>query len=157
MTTPARTLEGVTASFAKAGLAEGTNANTIKINAPNGAGVDFAINGIGYHKADTDNIALTAAAIQPALYTCLYGIDIASDGTVSSVKGTQVLSADLAAGTAVLKIAPPVDGLCRLGLLKIATANAATFTAGSTDLGASDVVDTFYDFVGGGPVRPMTS
>lgn len=156
MTTPSRDLEGVTACFGKAGLAEGTSANTIKTNAPNGAGTDYAINGYGYHKADTDNIAMTALTVQPDLYTCLYGVDIDASGTVSMVKGTQVLTAALTGGDAVLKQPAKVDGKCRLGMIKIAT-SGGTFTCGSTDLSAAGVTATYYDFVGGGPVQPRTS
>lgn len=146
----------LTACLAKAGLAEGTNAATIKTAAPNGAGTDFAINGYAYHKADTDNIAMTALAVQPALYTCLYGVWINAAGTVLLNKGTQVLTADLTGGVEVLKMPAPVADYCLLGLMKIVTANAATFTSGTTDLSASDVTATFYD-AAGYPARPRTS
>lgn len=148
---------GATECFAKAGLAEGTNANTIQIAAPNGAGIDFAIKGVAYHKADTDNIALTAAAAQAALTTCLYLIQINAAGTVSSKKGEAVLNADLDAGRVVAHWPEPDVDKCPIGGLKIRCNNAATFTAGSTDLGATDVVDTFYDFAGGIPDRPQTT
>lgn len=156
MTTPSRQLEGVTACFSSAGLAEGTNAATIKIVAPNGAGIDFAINGILYHKADTDNIAMTALTAQAVLTTCLYGIDINSSGDVSLVKGEEVLNADLTSGEAVLQPPAPVADKCRIGLLKVKCENAATFTSGTTDLSATDITDTFYN-VCGGLVRPLTS
>jgi hypothetical protein len=153
---PSERLKGITACFSKAGLAEGTSANTIKTAAPNGAGIDFAINGLAYHKADTDNIAMTALAAQAALTTCLYAVWINSSGTVSLTKGTEVTTASLTSGTNVLK--PPADEAdkCLLGYMKIALANAATFTSGSTDLSATDVTATFYDAIGG-IVRPMTS
>jgi hypothetical protein len=147
---------GVTAAFAKAGLAEGTNAATIKIEAPNGAGVDFAIDGVGYHKADTDNVALTAAAAQADLTTCLYLIQIDSAGTVSSKKGVEELNADLDSGKRVLHWPEPDDDQCPLGAVKVKL-TGTTFTAGTTDLGAANVEDTYYDFVGGAPQAPLTS
>jgi hypothetical protein len=143
--------------FSRAGLAEGTNANTIQILAPNGAGIDYAIDGIAYHKADTDSIALTAAVAQQALSTCLYLIQIDSAGAVSSVKGDDVLNADLDAGRTALHWPPPAASKCPIGALKVRCNNAATFTAGSTDLGAADVVDTFYNFAGGMPAAPLTA
>lgn len=148
---------GVTACFERAGLAEGTNAATIKINAPNGAGIDFAIGGIGYHKADTDNISVTAHAAQAVLTKCLYLVQIDTDGTVSTKKGDEELTADMTAGKRVLHWPEPDAGKCPIGGYKVALANAATFTNGTTDHSASDVTVTYYNFLGGMPTAPITS
>lgn len=148
---------GATACFAKAGLAEGTNANTIKINAPNGAGIDFAINGIAYHKADTDNIAVTAHSVQAVSTKCLYLVQIDSSGTVSTKKGTEVLTADLTAGTTVLQWPTPDANKCPIGAYKIETDGSTTFTNNTTDLGAAGITDTYYDFAGGMPNAPLTA
>lgn len=147
---------GVTGCFAKAGLAEGTNANTIKINAPNGAGIDFAIDGVAYHKADTDNIAVTAHAQQAALTKCLYLVQIDSAGTVSTKKGNEELAADLGVNKSLQWPTPDADK-CPIGGYKVALANAATYTNGSTDHSASDVTVTYYDFIGGMPNAPQVS
>lgn len=145
----------VTGSFGKAGLAEGTNAATIKTNAPNGAGIDFAIKGIGYHKADTDNIAMTALALQAADTNCMYGVMIDSSGTVSLTKGNEVLTTKLGLSDSLQ--APPItDNTCPIGFMKIATV-AVTFTSGTTDLSASGVTATFYDLLGGIWERPQVS
>lgn len=148
---------GATECYSKAGLAEGTNANTIKTNAPNGAGTDYAINGFAYHKADTDNIAVTAHAQQAALTKCIYLVQINSAGTVSTKKGTEELTADLTAGKRVLHWPEPDADCCAIGAYKVALANAATYTNGSTDHSATDVTVTYYDFAGGLPVEPLTS
>lgn len=147
---------GATACLSKAGLAEGTNANTFKIAAPNGAGIDFVIAGLAYHKADTDNINMTAAAAQADLTTCLYLVCIDADGTVSTVKGTEELTADLSAGTAVLHWPTPTANTCPIGAIKVKNI-AGTFTAGSTDLGAGTVTDVYYDFALGMPTAPLAS
>jgi hypothetical protein len=147
-------LKGITAALSKAGLAEGTNAACIKTNAPNGAGTDFAINGYAYHKADTDNIAMTALAVQAADTTCLYGVWIDSAGTVSMTKSTEVASAAVGV-SAVLKLPDDVADKCLLGLMKVVTV-AVTFTNGTTDLSAAGITATFYD-VAGGPTRPRNS
>ena len=110
-----KAMAGQTACFAKAGLDEGTNSATIKILAPNGAGIDFAIDGIGYHKADTDNIAITAHAEQAAASKCLYLVQIDSDGLVSTKKG---------------------------GGYKITTVGS-TYTNGTTDMGSLDTFYDF--------------
>lgn len=148
---------GGTGCYASAGLAEGTNANTFKIAAPNGAGIDYSINGLGYHKADTDNIAMTTHSQQAALTKCLYLVQIDSSGTLSTVKGDEVLTADLTAGTKVLHWPTPSANKCPIGAFKVALANAATFTAGSTDFSATDVTVTAYNFVGSMPTAPLTA
>ena len=137
---------GGTFCLSKAGLAEGTNSATIKIAAPNGAGVDFAIDGILYHKADTDNIAMDALAVQADLTTCLYLVQITSGGTVSLKKGTEVLTATLTAGNDVLQWPLPDASNCPLGYIKVVN-SGGTFTSGTTDLGAGTVTDTYYDVV----------
>lgn len=128
--------------FSKAGLAEGTNANTIKTAAPNGAGIDYSVNGVLYHKADTDNIAMTACAAQADLSTCYYLITINAAGTVVITKGTEKLT-DGGVFTADDLPAQPDDS-CVIGLMKIVT-SGGTFTSGTTDLSGTGVTDTFYD------------
>ncbi len=152
-----KTQAGFTGTVSSAGLAEGTNANTIKIVAPNGAGVDFAINGIGYHKADTDNIAVTAHAVQAVKTKCLYLVQIDSAGAVSTKKGDEILTADLTAGTKVLQWPRPDADRCALGGYKIEGDASTTFTNGTTDLGATGITDTHYNFIGGIPSAPLTS
>lgn len=147
---------GGTFCLSKAGLAEGATANTIKTAAPNGAGTDYCINGILYHKADTDNIAMNALPTQPVLTTCMYGVQIDSAGAVTLKKGADVLNADLAAGVAKLDWPLPDDGKCLIGAIKIKVVSAATFTSGSTDLSASNVTATYYDLFRP-PARGLTS
>ena len=147
---------GGTFCWSKAGLAEGSNANTIKTAAPNGAGTDFSIDGILYHKADTDNIAMTALPVQAAVTKCLYCVQIDADGAVSLKKGTEVLTADLTAGKDVLHWPLPDAGKCALGFIKVETQSTATFTSGTTDLGAANIVDTYYDTFAV-PAAPLTS
>ena len=137
---------GGTICLSKAGLAYGTTV-TITIAAPNGAGVDFAIGGVLYHKADTANITMTAGVIQPALYSCLYLVCLSTGGTLSTIKGKQVLTADITSGKELLAWPVPTAGLCAIGAFRIDTAGTATFTMGTTNMnGVSDVTYTFYDF-----------
>lgn len=137
---------GGTFCLSKAGLAEGTSAATIKTVAPNGAGIDFCIGGVLYHLADVDNIAMTACAQQAALTTCLYTFSISSGGTVTTTKGDEVLTAALGDGNTSISWPAAPAANCVIGGMKIVCNNAATFTSGTTDLGATDVVETFYDF-----------
>ena len=52
-----------------------------------------------------------------------------------------------------MPIPAPTAGTCPIGFVHIATSSAATFTAGTTDLGAANVVDTFVNFVGCNPAQ----
>jgi hypothetical protein len=148
---------GGTACFSYAGLAEGTNDHTVKIAASNGAGVDFAINGILYHKADADNIAPTVCTEQALGTTCLYLVLLNSSGTLSVVKGTEVSNTALSAGTTVLHWPTPTASTCPIGAIKIAT-GATAFTVGvddvTDDVGTGTI--TFYNLFTV-PVAPMTS
>lgn len=148
-------LSGKTGCLSKAGLSLATDKNDIQIAAPNGAGVDFMINGIMYHKADTDNIVMTALTAQAADTTCLYLVQLDSDGTLSVKKGTEQLSADIGDNLAVQWPAPDADN-CPIGGYKVST-TSVTFTNGTTDLDASGVETDFFDFALGLPEKPETS
>lgn len=126
-----------TVCHGSAGLAEGTNANTIQI----ARAISYAIAGRLYYKAVTDNIAMNALAAQAALTDCMYLVLINAAGAVSIVKGTAVANG---AG-ASLPANPDPATYCVIGAFKIATAAATTFTSGTTDLSAAGITDTFYD------------
>lgn len=136
---------GGTQCFSKAGLAIGGTTSLAKIAAPNGAGVDYAINGLFYHKADGDDCIAFTDLDQADLTTCLYLVCLDSSGTVSVVQGTAVLTASLTAGTAVLRWPTPTANTCPIGAIKIAT-NGGAFDGGTTLLGAATITDTYYDF-----------
>lgn len=144
---------GLTGCVTKAGLAEGTNAATIKTAAPNGAGTDYAIHGLGYHKADTDNIAMTALAVQAADTKCLYLVQIDSAGTVSMKKGEEKLTTDVSTGKALQWPMPDADK-CPIAGIEITTV-AVTFTSGTTDLSAAGITAVYFDFIGGMPTKPI--
>lgn len=117
-----------------AGLAEGTNATTIKTT----NAVTYTIGGQLYTKAATDNIAFTATAQQAVSTFCLYLVSINAAGTVAMTKGTE-----LGTDTAVLPALPASSA--PLGSIKVATDGATTFTGGTTDLGAAGITDTYVD------------
>ena len=136
---------GGTFCLSKAGLAIGSTASQVAIAAPNGAGVDYCIKGVLYHKADAATAAITAADAQAVLTTCLYVVCLDSGGTVSSVKGREVLNADLAAGTDVLDWPEVDEDVCPIGAVKVKCESTATFTAGTTEFSAANITDTYYD------------
>ena len=144
-----------TGCLSKAGLGIAGTADRVKITAPNGAGVDFAINGIAYHKADTDNIDTGAAAVQAVDTTCLYLIQLDVDGALTVVKGNEVLTVDLTAGTNNCQWPSPSANNCPIGGVKVVTV-AVTFTLATTDFSAAGVTETWYDFALGLPAVPQT-
>lgn len=141
---------GVSGSLCKAGLAEGTNNATFKTAAPNGAGVDYAIDGIAYHKADGDNIAMTACDVQAANTSCLYLVQINAAGTWSIKKGEEVQN--VVAGEALVWPQPDANNVA-IGGFKVVNAGS-TFTSGTTDLGT---LETWYDFALGGPPQGLVA
>lgn len=162
---------GATLCLAAAGLAEGTNANTIK-TANN---VTYTIDGRFYSKNATDNIAISysgATVYQAAAggiqavnggftggvngSTRIYLICLDADGAVSIVPGQIVDSAELAAGRVALMFPDAPRGVCPIGAMRIALTAGTAFTPGSTDLSASGVTDTWYDLMDV-PANPLTA
>lgn len=127
-----------TLNLGNAVLAEGTNAATIKTT----AATDFMIGELLYSKAATDNIAVDACSVQADLTSCLYLITINASGTVKTTKGTEQKTGS---GLPLLWPAVPANEAV-LGAIKVAT-SGATFTAGTTDLGAGTVTDTYYNYM----------
>lgn len=138
-------VRGGTFCLSKAGMAEGSGDAGVAIAAPNGAGVDFCIDGKMYHKADAASIDPTSCTEQALGTTCLYIFTLTSGGTLDTIKGTEVDSDDLAAGKAVHWPLPAVD-TCPIGGMKIVTGTTA-FQVGvddiTDDIGTGSV--TFYD------------
>lgn len=163
--------QGATLALAAAGLAEGTNANTIKtVNT-----VPFVIDGRFYSKSATDNIAISysgATVYQAAAggvqaingsfiggvngSTRIYGIFLNASGAVSILPGQIVDSVDLAAGRAALPFPDAPAGVCPIGALRVALTAGTAFTPGATDLSASGVTGTFYDLADM-PANPLTA
>ena len=79
-----------------------------------------------------------------------------SGGTLSTVKGTEVLNTLTAAGTGVVNWPEPTSGKCPVGAVKVKTVGV-TFTLGTTDFSAANVTETWYDFAGGMPTAPLAS
>lgn len=170
-------MEKKTQAFAAGGLAEGTAANTIKtVNA-----VPYTIDGVMYSKAATDNIAINVQGdnfVVPVNYRRQYLVCVDSSGTVKSYAGT-LFASEVVDGVTKYRgyrevkdayglptryealsalhdytsnFLPPLpDGLCPIGIVSVAPVTAATFTAGSTDLGAANVTPTYKD-IGAVPV-----
>ncbi|KKU54795.1 MAG: hypothetical protein UX75_C0019G0002 [Candidatus Moranbacteria bacterium GW2011_GWE2_47_10] len=149
---------GGTMCLSKAGLVIGDGAKTgPAIAAPNGAGIDFVIDGIAYHKADAATVLpLSADTVQAADTTCIYLMQVDSGGNVTSVKGVEVLNTRLVAGIGRLEWPTPDANKCPFGAVKVKTV-AVTFTPGTTALDAAGVTETYYDIAMGVPLVGLTS
>ena len=123
-------------SLTAAGLAEGTNSATFKtVNT-----LTYTSNGIFKSKAATDNLTLTAGTALAVSQACLFAVWITAGGTVSTSQGPIVAAGDPC----------PVPGQVTanttlVGLIKVTTDSATTFTPGTTDLGATGITDAYSD------------
>lgn len=134
-----REQNGLTAAFTAGGLAEGTNAGTIKTVST----ITYLINGVFKSKAATDNLAFSAG--HTALgnsQACLFGVILDASGNVTTVQGPIVAAGD----PCPVPVQP--DGKLMVGLVKVTTSASGTFTAGTTDLSAAGVTGTYSDVSG---------
>lgn len=137
------------------------SAATIK----NTGAIIYCIDGVLYTKTalSAQSIAVThgfegnlvaagpAAYVQPAGTTVYYVIALNAAGTVAVVQGTYsgqsvTYANDLTkiiTGSGGIPAEP--SGYTAIGVLKVVTANAATFTPGTTALDATDVTVTYYN------------
>ncbi len=139
-----------------AGLAEGTNANTFQI----ARGFDAVINGRNIRKATTDNIAFaaftgTSFAAQAAGTIAAYFFMMDAAGAVTVIQSAIRPRPGLATYEPGVWEWPDREGFVCIGALTVRTNGTATFTAGSTDLGATDVVDVFIGAVPDVTSRPV--
>lgn len=161
---------GATLCLNSAGLAEGTNANTIKtVN-----NITYTIDGRFYTLSATDNIAISYSG--PSVYqaptgvgtingsftggpggsTRLYLISLSTAGAVSILPGEIVPTADLTAGFNALEFPDSPIGVCPIGAMRIALTQGTTFTPGSVDLSAAGVTGTFINLCTV-PANPLTA
>lgn len=123
-------------SLTAAGLAEGTNANTFKTANT----LTFTNNGVFKSKAATDNLTFSTGTALAASQACLFAVWISSGGTVTTTQGPIV-----AAGDPCPVPTAAASNLTLVGLIKVTTSSAATFTPGSTDLSASGITAAYSD------------
>ena len=124
------------ASLTAAGLAEGTNSATFKtVNT-----LTFTNNGVFKSLAATDNLVFSAGTALAASQACLFAVWVNTSGTVTTTQGPIV-----AAGDPCPVPTQATANVTLVGLIKVTTSSAATFTPATTDLGATGITDVFYD------------
>lgn len=149
-------------------LTAGTTAGTIKT----ASAITFTIDGAFKLKAISDNIAISYAG--PDVYsqnntianggftggangsTRLYGIFLNVSGAVSILPGQIVDNAQFAAGTASLQYPDVPNGVCTIGVMRVAVTAGTTFIPGTTALAASGVTTSFIN-LSAMPGEPLTS
>lgn len=140
-----------------AGLAEGTNANTFQVL----RAFDAIVGGRAVRKAATDNIAFAAhtgtslTALTAGKISAFFFMMNAA-GTITQIQSSIVANPAAAGYEPGVWEWPDRDGFVCIGALTVRTNNSATFTAGSTDLGATDVVDVFFDALPDVTAKPIT-
>jgi hypothetical protein len=123
-------------SLTAAGLAEGTNSATFKtVNT-----LTFTNNGVLKSLAATDNLVFNTGTALGNSQACLFAIWVNATGTVTTTQGPIV-----AAGDPCPVPSQTTASVTLVGLVKVTTSSAATFTPGTTDLGATGITDVFYD------------
>lgn len=123
-------------SLTAAGLAEGTNSATFKTTNT----LAFTNNGVFKSKGATDNLVFSTGTALAASQACLFGVWIDGSGNVTTTQGPIV-----AAGDPCPVPSQTTAGVTLVGLIKVTTSSAATFTPGTTDLSASGITDAFFD------------
>lgn len=123
-----------------AGLAEGTNANTFKTS----NNLHYNINGRSYFKAATDNLAFSSGhTALAAKQTCAFFVWLDTSGNVTTTQSAIVSNSQAVGYQKGAWEWPQQDSKACIGAIIVDCQNAATFTPNSTDLGATDVVDTY--------------
>jgi hypothetical protein len=110
------------------------------------ANFPYAINGLVYTCTSDDGDVKFDGNTVTAGYTALFLVCIDADGDITVVKGTEVDNDDITAGTKVLHWPVPTANTCPIGAVKIKNASSAVFTGGTTDLDATDITTTCYNF-----------
>ena len=108
----------------------------------------FAIDGYAYTKAaDTDFPFSSGHTSLAAGQSCVFLLQTTAAGVIST-KQSNIATND----SGVLMTFPEPDANnCAFAYLKVRCNNSAVFVPNTTDLGATDVVDTFYNIAAGGP------
>ncbi len=144
-------------ALTSAGIGEGTNANTILHANP----ITAVIEGRTVYKAATDNIAFaahpgTTFTALTALQTCAFFHMLSPAGAITQIQSAIRPSPAAAAYVPGAWEWPAREGFACIGATVIRTDGAATFTPGSTDLGATNVVDTHLNAVASVHSMPIT-
>lgn len=129
-------------SLGAAGLAEGTNANTFKTSNI----LHALISGRAYVKAATDNLPFSAGHTSlAAKQMCAFFVFMDSALAITTVQSAIVSNAQAVGYVKGAWEWPMVTAKVCIGAIVVDAQNAAVFVPNTTDLGATDVVDTYHN------------
>lgn len=139
MSTPRDNFATTSGSLAE----DDVNANRFELN----SAVNYTISGRGYLKAATANLAFSAGTALAAKQKCAFFVLLDTAGNVTTQQSSIVPNSQAVGYQPGAWDWPlPADKVV-IGAIVVETQNSATFTPGSTDLGATDVVDTYINCV----------
>ena len=129
-------INGGYVSYSSGALAISATAEKFKTTAT----VTFTNNGVFKSKTATDNLVFSTGHTSLAAgQACLFGVFLEADGDVVTTQGPIVTNGD----PCPVPSYPSASTL--IGLIKVATANAAVFVPNTTALDATDVTDTYIN------------
>lgn len=133
-------INGGYVTLTNAGLGESAStAAKIKTTAT----ATFTINGVFKSLAANDSIAFSSGhTALAANQACLFAVWC--DGSADSESACSTTQGPIVASGDTCPVPPLSTGKALLGLIKVVT-GATTFTPGTTDLGAANVTDTYYN------------
>lgn len=140
-------LAGKTLCLSTATTGVGGTATKARFNAPNGAGIDYAVHGLLYHKADADDVWTLSGTTLAASKMCLFLLQLNSAGTASISQGAIVSSVDVKNKGRVVPWPNVTSATCAVGAVLVETNSSTTFAPGTTSLSAAGVTATYFNFI----------
>lgn len=133
-------LNGGYVSLTAAGLGESAGtAAKMKTTAT----LTYTINGVFKSLSANDSIAFSSGhTTLTANQACLFAVW--ADGSADSESACSTTQGPIVASGDPCPVPPTASGKALVGLVKVAT-GATTFVPGTTDLGAANVTDTYYN------------
>lgn len=112
--------------------------------------VDYVIDGVFNQLAPSNNVAFSSG--HTALSTnqeCFFALWVSANNAISTTQGKIVSVSDLSTsgGKTVLPFPDMISGAALIGLIKIKTQGAATFTPNTTALNATNVINNILNCV----------
>ena len=110
--------------------------------------VDYVIDGVFNQLAPSNNVAFSSGHTALAVnQECFFALWVSANNAISTTQGKIVNTADLATGKVVVPFPEMIANAALIGLVKIKTQGAATFTPNSTAMNATNVINNILNCV----------